>query len=565
MTPLALRGTGIGRLRVHASGEDPQALAYRCALALRSLDLEPAAMPPQAILCVRALQDPLPGAMDGVRRGARSGPLAWQAAMRTSLTTELAHAARPIHGPVPSDATAVLFADPAELLACAARDAGRGPLSSFWWWRHLIPAGSFEQVVRAWQSAPEYVPAAFDALAASGGAMPFVRRLSPAAASGLLDSVLRVHALPLLADAIRTVSIAPRPVDDAREDHRPSMLAPAPRRDPHTPTFAAAPWREVVPAEWRQEASGLERYALASLLLVLRRAPSLPRRGTFTRDVVSYLRSTVSTPLEAPPARPPAADPYAERTPPAPLRKTPTRLAAQPLTADVFSEPHAAAQLAAKQISTTPPSRRVGHRGPVAQPKHRRRCDAAGPSEVRTPATGRVPPGPAPITTPEGHEPAQATVTGRQTESASALGATGVQTALAGAFFFVNVAVDLDIDRPVWDFVRLMARHFSTRKHADDGLWQYLRELAGPRRARYPRRTNHALIAQVSAYLAAVLPVVRPGRLLLTRPGHVTRTPGHLDVHFALERHPIEIRIARLDRNPGWIPAAGVHVAFHFD
>jgi hypothetical protein len=49
------------------------------------------------------------------------------------------------------------------------------------------------------------------------------------------------------------------------------------------------------------------------------------------------------------------------------------------------------------------------------------------------------------------------------------------------------------------------------------------------------------------------------------RYGRVTTTPAHLDVHFSLAAHPIDIRMAGLDRDPGWIPAAGRHVAFHFD
>ncbi|HMC51023.1 MAG TPA: hypothetical protein VKH20_10305 [Solirubrobacterales bacterium] len=52
---------------------------------------------------------------------------------------------------------------------------------------------------------------------------------------------------------------------------------------------------------------------------------------------------------------------------------------------------------------------------------------------------------------------------------------------------------------------------------------------------------------------------------IVRRYGRVTTTPAHLDVYFSLAAHPIEIRLAGLDRNPGWIPAAGRHVAFHFD
>jgi hypothetical protein len=37
-----------------------------------------------------------------------------------------------------------------------------------------------------------------------------------------------------------------------------------------------------------------------------------------------------------------------------------------------------------------------------------------------------------------------------------------------------------------------------------------------------------------------------------------------MHINFALAELPIEIRIAGLDRDPGWVPAAGRFIAFHF-
>jgi hypothetical protein len=42
-------------------------------------------------------------------------------------------------------------------------------------------------------------------------------------------------------------------------------------------------------------------------------------------------------------------------------------------------------------------------------------------------------------------------------------------------------------------------------------------------------------------------------------------TATHLDVFFSLDQLPIEIRLSGLDRNPGWVPAAGRFIAFHFE
>jgi hypothetical protein len=53
-------------------------------------------------------------------------------------------------------------------------------------------------------------------------------------------------------------------------------------------------------------------------------------------------------------------------------------------------------------------------------------------------------------------------------------------------------------------------------------------------------------------------------RTVLERPGTVRVTPTRVDVEFSLDDLPVAIRLAGLDRSPGWIPAAGRHLAFHF-
>jgi hypothetical protein len=52
--------------------------------------------------------------------------------------------------------------------------------------------------------------------------------------------------------------------------------------------------------------------------------------------------------------------------------------------------------------------------------------------------------------------------------------------------------------------------------------------------------------------------------LLCGRSARVVLTLTHVDVTFSLDHHPIEIRMSGLDRDPGWIPAAGRYVSFHF-
>ena len=54
-------------------------------------------------------------------------------------------------------------------------------------------------------------------------------------------------------------------------------------------------------------------------------------------------------------------------------------------------------------------------------------------------------------------------------------------------------------------------------------------------------------------------------RLLLTQSARVLVTATRLDVFFALDEHPVPIRLSGLDRDPGWVPAAGRIVAFYYE
>ena len=74
------------------------------------------------------------------------------------------------------------------------------------------------------------------------------------------------------------------------------------------------------------------------------------------------------------------------------------------------------------------------------------------------------------------------------------------------------------------------------------------------------------------AYAAARLAAAMPGRtgrsvgrLLCRLPASVQLTPAHLHAVFPLDALPIEVRMSGLDRDPGWIPAAGRRVTFAFE
>lgn len=55
------------------------------------------------------------------------------------------------------------------------------------------------------------------------------------------------------------------------------------------------------------------------------------------------------------------------------------------------------------------------------------------------------------------------------------------------------------------------------------------------------------------------------GAFVMRRSAEVRATAERVDVTLALDNLPFEIRVAGLDLDPGWIPAAGRIVAFHYD
>jgi hypothetical protein len=172
-----------------------------------------------------------------------------------------------------------------------------------------------------------------------------------------------------------------------------------------------------------------------------------------------------------------------------------------------------------------------------------------------------------------------------------------------------------------WDFVAFVGRELVGRRIEKDPVWDLLRELAGrpdgvepgegfaapeqnlentcetlslpcftvpfgddggsnasaPMQQQGPPLDDN--IASLRRWLLLSMPYLRArleralglkaggelAAVLCQHRAHVSATPAHLDVHFSLTDLPIAIRLAGLDRDPGWVPAAGRFIAFHFD
>lgn len=151
-----------------------------------------------------------------------------------------------------------------------------------------------------------------------------------------------------------------------------------------------------------------------------------------------------------------------------------------------------------------------------------------------------------------------------------------IGTSHAGLFFLLNAAVGLGwygdftqpqhrcLDLSPWQFLRAAGQALAGPTWPQDPLAEWLLAMdATP----LPRTGVRPLWAPLRARLALALglPRLQATRLTLSLPGQVHLRPGRVDVHIPLGQLPLAVRMAGLDRDIGWLPAAGLDIRFHFE
>ncbi|HTP09196.1 MAG TPA: hypothetical protein VMP08_13160, partial [Anaerolineae bacterium] len=202
-----------------------------------------------------------------------------------------------------------------------------------------------------------------------------------------------------------------------------------------------------------------------------------------------------------------------------------------------------------------------------------------------------------------------------------------VETEFGGACYFINLGLFLNLysdfttplqpglDLPIWDFMALVAQELLGEEVTRDPIWSLLAQLADRAEDEPPGAhfdpTRHIIASHAAAqqsptptaeiasshpstslrsaqdaphndismevWLADLMSIIRP-RLQLALGVSANELPHYFkqharivvsamtfDVYFALADLPIEIRLSGLDRDPGWVPAAGRTVRFHYD
>ena len=667
--------TTIARVRVNANKLDPLAARLRLARILNEVRLRPRGLPASAIVFVKKLRDPMPGALN-LSCKAGPSPAAWEDALGGSLDELARSAARPALGYVPANAECVWFLDRSELLASLAVDWREGSALTRWWWRSLFRATDITSaVISEWLSSIEYAPAAIAKLAEKDKAVMFVGALPAREARRLLDDIARHFGLAELRDVLQAARGEPQPAaTDAADRDR------SPRHSP--PKKLSSQEAIQLRTRWAPEAFAprldLTGRLLLAAALLLERAPAVLRARGFASVLVSsllagdgvegdggqvaagrlqlYTRGSVESP---------AADNDSRRGPllTSQVADRAGALESPPTYQRIRSDPRE--QL--ENLSVPPATAREPESAPNLAGDRLAASDRDDAEELSQSVENSVK---AASCAPAKSQPAN-------TPEAEVVATTielSIETRLGGVFYLINAALAMelygDFTRPlepgielsIWDFLALMGRELIGEQFERDPIWRLLAKVAGREEGELPgarfkqeddwrmppdwlnafperrdlsygisrgrlvvmhsagfsvldvklgsrfrmrniqerlarelgRYSNVGSVTRsrgapakvirrelersldrwtrrIADYLRVRLarstgaPVGDLARMFFARAARVDVSPARLDVFFLLAELPIEIRLAGLDRDPGWLPAAGRAIAFHYD
>lgn len=442
-----------------------------------------------------------------------------------------------------ADADVVWFADEAELLACIARDELSGALRDRWWWRvlKLWPShqASVSPALQRWLQAPRQIPRAVQRLG-EAHALAWLAALDKADHATMLKALAGAYALAPEAGAWVLERQLPMRACGTAPDAIPSDLLEEPAAAGMQATNAPGP-----------RAARLHRLVLA-LCRDARAAVDLPALQALAAS-------------EAPAALPQASGPANHHRPRHAITAAANSAAPEPdrmASAEALVHPLPAAAAASDAVPR--PLQAALHtahaRSSAKLPAIEQRLDVVRPA---APAAS-----------------AQMAACTDVQPLAAAPARTLLHTRYGGLLFLLNSALRLSLygdftvpqhrglDCSPWRFLMLAGRAWCGPGLRRDPAWAWLRcRAAGSRQA-----VPHAVWPELHGHLALALDDARPGatprqrlRAMLGLSARLHDSGERLDVHFALAELPLAVRLSGLDRDPGWIPAAGCDVRFHFD
>lgn len=164
----------------------------------------------------------------------------------------------------------------------------------------------------------------------------------------------------------------------------------------------------------------------------------------------------------------------------------------------------------------------------------------------------------------------------------------GVDTQLGGVFYLINLVEQMDLltgfrekcsfesEIGPWGVLELLARALLGKINqplATDPLWELLAQLEG--------RSDQIEKSKFSQWLDSILPDTRsylrkvlgsptqenpePEKSMMLCPARVYVTATHVDIVMSLESISLPVRMAGLDRDPGWMPDFARVILFHYE
>lgn len=555
-TPAALLRSRIGRVRLRARSTAKEQAEGAIRQALVSAELEPPAFPPGALLLVRSVHLPV------------SHPRALERALRDETALAARHATLPSGGRVPPGAKSVLFRDLAQALEVFALSVAERRASDEWWWKSLWPGASKLTFHAIWLAHPGELPHALAGLETAGALERVAATLSAPAGDALLEATAARFGLThFLASVARERSLArfetPREFAD-RTRSAPDLAEYALQRElANTVPVAFAPSVSLAVRLWLAACAGVATES--------RWVRSERLTASAVRAVFAAVDSSVEVNDAAPASRRLDSPAVAPGFPPAPSVAAP--------------QVHSTVRVADALAPALPPVEPSPTRGVHAP----RSAANSASSPIARDDDWRGQPAPP-----------------YETDAiARAVGISPrnevVHTAFGGVFYLANVALALslyddftgsgrpELPLPFWDFLAQAGERLlgieERRAFRADALAPWLAARAGraadePWASDVPVPTAAPLVSQSSNivtwddWFTAALPGIArrieqalggAPATLLRQAGRVVRRPARVDVHFSLEDHPIEVRLAGLDRDPGWIPAAGTELRFVYE
>ncbi|MBT9491860.1 MAG: hypothetical protein IV107_05840 [Paucibacter sp.] len=449
------------------------------------------------------------------------------------------------------DAEAVWFADEAELLACLARDALAGLLDQRWWWRVALQqqrGGRWDssslqqrqqqQALARWLQAPQQIPRA-------------LQRLGPARARAWLTS-LGADGMSRLVTALAQAY--------ALADELDAWVLGG--------TESASPDRLGLKQPTRRLAA-TETTAATTAERLLRICNALLSDASALASSAGLWR--LASPLES--------ESFADRgravdrAPP--LVSATTKLQASEAVGELASampEHQSTWQLTPK---ATPRQARDGpSKTPDCDHDHKG-DDTAAPTRDTPPSSNRA------EARPPAARPALLAETGSlaaQLDIDAAL-PQWTNTRHGGLFFLLNAALALglygDFTQPrhrglacsPWRLLLLAGQAWAGPGWRRDPLRRRLIARSAGSHEPLPLPLWPRLHARLAEALGdhEDLPARAHIRRMLALPARLQDRGERLDIFYPLARLPLAVRLAGLDRDPGWIPAAGCDIRFHFD